>query len=97
MNKYLHATSIQFEKVILRMMPECFSSMPEGKLIAAIYGQAFTDAHKDSSRRFFLNDKGMNAFYCAQVGLEPTQIKTMFTQHCKAYKAHLGEIAAWPA
>ena len=91
---HLNATAMQFEKAILRMMPDCFSSMPEGKLIAGIYGQAFADANKDSSRRLFLNGTSVSAFYCSLVGLDHMQVKEMFIRHCKAYKTHRGAITA---
>ena len=89
-----NATSAQFERVILRLMPNCFSAMAEGKLIAGIYAQAFLDGHLELSRRFFLDDNGGNAYYASLVGLEPTQIRTLYKDHCKAYKTHMMEIAA---
>lgn len=82
----MNATAAQFEKVVLRMMPTIFSSMPEGRLIAGILRQAWDDGDKYSSRKFFLNDESPLGAYCVAVGLDTSQIRAMFTKHCAAHK-----------
>jgi len=89
----LNATAAQFEKGLLRMMPNCFSSMGEGRLIAGIFRQAWADADHASSRRFFLNSGGGAATYCALVGLDHSQVKAMFEKHCASYKNSILETA----
>lgn len=87
----LNATVGQFEKVVLRMMPAAFSGMPEGRLIAAIFGQAWEDADKRFGRKFFLHDESALGMYCEKTGLDASQIRDMFVKHCGKYKTYLKE------
>ena len=87
----LFATAAQFRTLVLRMMPSEFSNMGEGKLIAEIFYRAWADGHKQSSRFFFLAPKGGSAFWCDQVGLDASQIRSMFIKHCEDYQPHLAE------
>ena len=82
----LNATSFQFEQVLLRMMPSRFSKMPEGKLIAGIFRQAWSDAKDFRARKFFMDDDSTLVMYCTMTGLDASQIRSMFVNHCAAYK-----------
>ena len=79
------ATSAQFNKLLLRMMPSEFSSIGEGRLIAAIISQSWSDANKSSARTFFTSTTSRLDFLCLQIGLEPTQIRELFKKHNKHY------------
>ena len=84
--EHLNATAAQFEKVVLRMMPTSFSKMPEGRLIAGILREAWSDAKDLRARNFFMDENSALAMYCDKTGLNTSQIRSMFVNHCAAYK-----------
>lgn len=87
------ATTPQFSKLINRMMPGHIASMGEGKLVAAIIVQAWADADKRSSRVFFTEVGGALDMYCDKIGMNAQQIREIFSDHNRAYKAYREEIA----
>jgi len=90
-----NATTPQFHKLLMRMMPECYSSMGEAKLIAAVISQAWADAaDKQSARVFFTDPLSSLEFYCERVGLNAQQIREVFEKHNGAYKQHMQAEAA---
>lgn len=95
MSQPKNATASQFNKLLMRMMPSCYSCMGEGKLIAAILTQAWIDAEdKHSARAFFTDQSSALDFYCEKVGLNGQQIREIFKKHSAAYKNHMKELAA---
>lgn len=81
-----YANAQQFGKVILRMMPEWASGIPEGRLVAAILQQAWTDGESVPSRVFFSNQTGRLAMFCEKVGLNWEQVSEMYFNHCRGAK-----------
>lgn len=73
-----------FHKLILRMMPAEFSSMGEGKLIASVISQAYLDGATRESRNFFLDPRGGLEYYAAKVGIDASQIRKIYVDHCPA-------------
>jgi len=76
------ATNLQFQRVILRMMPQWASSIPAGRLIAGILAQAWFDGGRDDARRFFANETGTLEKYCSICGLEWEQVRKMYQNNC---------------
>jgi hypothetical protein len=70
-----YGTAEQFTKVILRWMPEWASDTAEGRLIAAMFGQAWADG----SSWFFRRDCPALKFYCDRLELGIDAI-------CEAYE-----------
>ena len=76
------ATAHQFGILIERMMPSNLSAMPEGKLVTAIFKQAWNDATcHASARRFFTDLDGGMADWCKLTGLNAGQIKAAYMKH----------------
>jgi hypothetical protein len=82
MSEALTATAAQFGKLVVRMMPPAFSCMPEGRLIAAILAQAWSDASESpSARRFFaVRGEGLD-YYCEKTGLNAQQLRELYLKH----------------
>lgn len=87
-DKHKYATPQQFQKVVLRMMPSWASSLGEGKLIAGVMSQAWSDAMSSLqgatfSNRFFSNENGVLEKYCSACGLNWKQVSEMYEKNCK--------------
>jgi hypothetical protein len=80
------ATRDQFYKVLLRWMPEWTSGMPEAKLIAGIFAQAWDDGID-----WFFNTRNKALlFYCDKTGLNPQVIADTYRKHNRARAKRLG-------
>ena len=77
-----YATTAQFHKVILRMMPTWASEMGEGRLIAGILAEAWSNGGSDPCVRFFTNETGMLERYCGVCGLDWEQVRELYQLHC---------------
>lgn len=76
------ASAHQFGTLIERMMPSSISEMPEGKLVTAIFKQAWNDAAcHTSARRFFTDLDGGMAKWCKLTGLNAEQIKSVYLKN----------------
>jgi len=80
------ATSVQFEKLLNRMTPHI---SPESRLICAVFAQAWVDADSSSSRDFFLSPESAMPMYCALVGFDASQIRSIFQNQNTKYAEHL--------
>jgi hypothetical protein len=90
-----NATAVQFQQLLIRMMPNTFSCTGEGRLIAAVLSQAWRDSEKfESARRFFTDEASPLNFYCQLVELNAQQLREVFADHNGPYKTHLKELAA---
>lgn len=83
-----YATGEQFAKLILRWMPEWASATPEGKLVAALFGQAWADG----SEWFFKPDCPALRFYCDRLELGIEAICEAFEKYNAKRAKSLGLI-----
>ena len=78
----LTASAHQFGTLIERMMPSSISETPEGKLVTAIFKQAWNDAAcHTSARRFFTDLDGGMVKWCKLTGLNAEQIKSVYLKN----------------
>lgn len=85
-----NATPNQFSRVLLRMMPTAISSMGEGQLVAAIFGQAWGDARNSvRARQFFMQPCQCFDRLCEGCGLDATQVRAMYVKHNMHHADHL--------
>lgn len=75
------ATPEQFSRVLLRWMPESVAAIPEGRLVAAIFAQAWADG----IHWFFQSDCESLQFWCDKVGLHPDHIQRIYREHNRHY------------
>ncbi len=75
-----YATGEQFKTVLLRWMPTWASESPEGRLIAAIMAQSWSDGNS----WFFAPHSDSLQFYCDKLHLDPVFIGEMYRKHSRA-------------
>lgn len=80
------ATPDQFSKVLLRWMPSWASCTPEGKLVAAVITQAWTDGFS----WFFKPDCSALQYWCEKAGLNAEHLSEIFAKYNKPYAKQQG-------
>lgn len=80
------ATAEQFYKVLLRWMPEHVAALPEGKLVAGIFAQAWSDG----SSWFFRPTYEPFQFWCQKTGLDVQSLWEEFQKHNRPYAKQRG-------
>lgn len=80
------ATAEQFYKVLLRWMPSHVADLPEGKLIAGIIAQAWSDG----TSWFFRPTCQSLQFFCDKTGLNPDNLWEEFQKHNRPYAKQRG-------
>jgi hypothetical protein len=79
------ATGQQFRTACLRMMPNCFSDMPEAHLVASLLGHAWDMAREPSIFRLWLARYDFRLEYLVDsTGLDALQLRAMFI-HANSY------------
>lgn len=80
------ATAEQFNKVLLRWMPQPLAAIPEGRLVAGILTQAWSDG----DAWFFTPTCKWLQFWCAKIGVSAEFLADEFHKHNRAYAKKQG-------
>lgn len=77
--KQLIATTEQFNKGVLRLMPTWATAIPEGALVASVLTQAWLDG----STWFFAQGSEELRFLCGLVDIDPDFISRLYRDYNK--------------